>query len=102
MEPARDEILAQLAAMARGEVSEELSAAKAGVASDLRAMSDSQGELEGFYLAQTLDGLDYGPLELAALAEDVTKEDVVRIARSVDCDLIYFLKGGKQEEEDGE
>ena len=38
----------------------------------------------------------------AALAEDVTKEDVVRIARSVDCDLIYFLKGGKQEEEDGE
>ena len=103
MEPARDEILAQLAAMARGEVSEEeLAAAKAGVASDLRAMSDSQGELEGFYLAQTLDGLDYGPLELAALAEDVTKEDVVRIARSVDCDLIYFLKGGKQEEEDGE
>ena len=103
MEPARDEILAQLAAMARGEVSEEeLSAAKAGVASDLRAMSDSQGELEGFYLAQTLDGLDYGPLELAALAEDVTKEDVVRIAQSVDCDLIYFLKGGKQEEEDGE
>ena len=103
MEPARDEILAQLAAIARGEVSEEeLAAAKAGVASDLRAMSDSQGELEGFYLAQALDGLDYGPLELAALAEDVTKEDVVRIARSVDCDLIYFLKGGKQEEEDGE
>ena len=103
LEPARDEILEQLAAIARGEVSEEeMAAAKAGVASDLRAMSDSQGELEGFYLAQTLDGLDYGPLELAALAEDVTKEDVVRIARSVDCDLIYFLKGGKQEEEDGD
>ncbi len=103
LEPARDEIFAQLEAMRRGEITEEeLSAARAGVASDLRAMTDSQGELEGFLLAQTLDGLEYGPLELAALAEDVTKEDVVRIARSVDCDLIYFLKGGKPEDEDGE
>ena len=103
LEQARDEIFAQLEAMRRGEITEEeLSAARAGVASDLRAMTDSQGELEGFLLAQTLDGLEYGPLELAALAEDVTKEDVVRIARSVDCDLIYFLKGGKPEDEDGE
>lgn len=103
LEPARDEIFAQLEAMRRGEITEEeLSAARAGVASDLRAMTDSQGELEGFLLAQTLDGLEYGPLELAALGEDVTKEDVVRIAQSVDCDLIYFLKGGKPEDEDGE
>ena len=103
LEPARDEIFAQLEAMRRGEITEEeLSAARAGVASDLRAMTDSQGELEGFLLAQTLDGLEYGPLELAALAEDVTKEDVVRIAQSVDCDLIYFLKGGEPEDEDGE
>ena len=103
LEQARDEIFAQLEAMRRGEITEEeLSAARAGVASDLRAMTDSQGELEGFLLAQTLDGLEYGPLELAALAEDVTKEDVVRIAQSVDCDLIYFLKGGEPEDEDGE
>ena len=106
LEPARDEIFAQLEAMRRGEITEEeLGAAKAGVASDLRAMTDSQGELEGFFLGQALDGLDYGPLELAALAEDVTKEDVVRIAQSVDCDLIYFLKGGDPEgteEEDGD
>ena len=103
LEPARDEIFAQLEAMRRGEITEEeLSAARAGVASDLRAMTDSQGELEGFLLAQTLDGLEYGPLELAALVEDVTKEDVVRIAQSVDCDLIYFLKGGEPEDEDGE
>lgn len=54
---ARDEILAQLEAMKRGEITEaELNAAKAGVASDLRSLMDSQGELEGFYLAQALDG----------------------------------------------
>ena len=73
-EAARDEILAQLAAIARGEVSdEELMSAKMGVASELRAMTDSQGELEGFTLTQALDGLDYGPLELAELVNDVTR-----------------------------
>lgn len=104
---ARDEILAQLEAMKWGEITEaELNAAKAGVASDLRSLMDSQGELEGFYLAQALDGADYGPMELAELAESVTKEDVVAIANSVECDLIYFLKGGgdagEDEEEDAE
>lgn len=103
LDEARDEIFAQLSAIREGDVTEEeLAAARAGVASDLRAMCDSQGELEGFTLSQTLDGLDYGPLELAALVEDVTKEDVVRVAKSVDCDLIYFLKGGAREEADGD
>ena len=103
LEQARDEILAQLEAIKNGEISdEELAAAKAGLASDLRAMCDSQGELEGFTLAQAMDGLDYGPLELAALAEDVTKEDVQRIARSTECDMIYFLKAGEPEEEEDE
>lgn len=103
LDAARDEIFEQLSAIRRGEIGEEeLAAAKASLASDLRAMCDSQGELEGFVLSQTLDGLDYGPLELAALVEDVTAEEVRAVAESVDCDLIYFLKGGAQEEEDGE
>lgn len=105
-EAARDEVLAQLAAMARGEITdEELQSAKMGVASDLRAMMDSQGELEGFYLAQALDGLEYGPLELAELAGDVTREQVAAIAANAECDLIYFLKGddaSDEEEDDAE
>jgi len=105
LENARDEILAQLEAVARGEISEEeLTAAKVGIASELRAMTDSQGELEGFYLSQTLDGLDYGPLELAELVMDVTKEEVAAVAKSVVCDQIYFLSGSgeSEEEEDAE
>ena len=94
-EAARDEILAQLAAIARGEVSdEELMSAKMGVASELRAMTDSQGELEGFTLTQALDGLDYGPLELAELVNDVTREQLAAIAGNAECDMIYFLQGG--------
>lgn len=96
---ARDEILAQLDSVRRGEITDdELRSAKKSVASDLRAVQDSIGELEGFYLSQALDGLDYGPAELAALAEDVTKEDVQAIAESIECDLIYFLKGSGEED----
>ena len=61
---------------------------------------DSQGELEGFYLTRALEGLEYGPMELAELVEDVTKEDVMGIANSLACDMIYFLKGKGQAEED--
>ena len=105
-EAVQEEIFAQLDAMRRGEISdEELNAARSGVASDLRALTDSQGDLEGFYLSQALDGTDCGPLELAELAETVSREDVIGIARSVECDLIYFLKGeeaGTQEEAEEE
>ena len=99
LDAARDEILAQLDSVRRGEITDdELRSAKKSVASDLRAVQDSIGELEGFYLSQALDGLDYGPAELAALAEDVTKEDVQAIAESIECDLIYFLKGSGEED----
>ncbi len=103
-EIARDEILRQLDAIRQGDITdEELRSAKSCVASDLRSYMDSQGELEGFYLSQALNGLDYGPMELAELVEDVTKEDLVRIAKGVELDLIYFLKGsGEGEEQEDE
>ena len=98
---ARAEILAQLEAVKNGDISpEELDTAKRSVASELRSAMDSQGELEGFWLSQAMEGLDYGPMELAELIEDVTKEDVMAIAESIELDLIYFLKGEDTEETD--
>lgn len=95
------EILAQLEDLKQGNVSdEELNIARARVSSDLRSSMDSQGELEGFWLSQILSGMDCGPEELAALAEEVSREDIVAIANSIECDLIYFLEG--EESEDGE
>lgn len=98
---AKDEILSQLEAVKNGDISdEELIAAKMGVASDLRSFMDSQGELEGFYLAQLLDGSEFSPMELASLVEDITKEDIVNIAQGIELDLIYFLKGEEEEDDD--
>ena len=105
-EAVQAEILAQLEAIRRGEISdEELEAARQGVASDMRMMTDCQGDLEGFVLSQVLQGSDCGPLDMAQLAEEVSREDVVAIANSVECDLIYFLSGDPDadgEEEDDE
>jgi len=101
-EAAEAEIFAQLEAVRHGEITdEELNAARSGVAGELRALEDSQGELEGFCLARALDGPDCSPLELAELCEQVTKEDVAAVAASVECDMLYFLSGnGEESEED--
>lgn len=100
-EPAKEEIFAQLEAMRSGDISEEeLWAAKACVASDLRSFDDSQAELEGFYLSNALMGAQYSPLELSELVGEVTAESVKEIARSLECDMIYFLSGDEESEED--
>lgn len=99
-ESAKREIIAQLEAMRRGDISEEeLTAAKACVASDLRSFEDSQYELEGFYLSNALIGAEYSPLELSELVREVTADSVAAIARSVECDMIYFLSGDGDSEE---
>lgn len=98
---AKAEILAQLDAIRNGNVTEEeLTAARNAVASDLRAMTDSPGALENFFLGQTLRGLDYGPLEYAALCESVTMDDVLAVARSIELDTVYFLHGLDEEDEE--
>ncbi len=87
------EILRQLDAIKNGDFTEqELSAAKCCVAAELRSTGDSQGALEGFFLANTIDGIDCDPMELAALSEDVTAEDVIAVARSVVLDAVYLLR----------
>ena len=100
---AKEEIFAQLASIASGEITdEELSAARADVKSALKSALDVQGALEGFYLSAALDGADYSPEELSALVDDVTKEELVAIARGCECDMIYTLTGDGSEEDDGE
>lgn len=93
------EIFAQLEAVKNGEfTAEELEAAKRSVAGDYRIVSDSASALENFYLDQALIGPDCAPDELAALAGEVTAEDVSAIARGIECDAIYFLRGRKEDE----
>ena len=99
---AKDEIFHQLEEVKQGNITDdELNFAKKSIISDYTAMLDSPGDLEGFYLGNIISGSDLSPEETAELITYVTKEDVVRVANSVECDLIYFLKG-EDSDEDGE
>ncbi len=102
-EETKAEILAQLEAIRNGDFSdEELHSARKAVCSDLIAMTDAPGALEDFYLTQTLTGLDYGPDEYAALCEMVDREDVIAVAKSIELDSVYFLRGSEDYDEDEE
>jgi len=93
----REEILRQLEACRKGEISElELKAAKEAVLSSLRATHDSPGAIEGYYATAALSGLRFGHSEYMAAVEAVTREDVVACARELQLHTTYFLKGGSQ------
>jgi predicted Zn-dependent peptidase len=99
-ETARDEILAQLSACAEGDISEdELSSARSYLVNSVCAMEDSIASLDTYYLAHSIDGLTYSPSEYALLIGEITREDVVKVARSVKLDSVYFLRGEEKEAE---
>ena len=88
------EILTQLDAVRAGDISEaELAAARRTVANELRAGADSPNYLADFYLRETVQGTDASPDDIAALAETVTAEDVAAVARGVELDAVYVLRG---------
>lgn len=96
---ALNEILAQLDNVKEGNFDDfELTAAKSSVASDYRTIEDNPVTLEDYYLTQILIGPDCSPLELASLTEEVTKQQVIDIAKGVELDAIYFLRGPKEEQ----
>lgn len=99
---AEQEILAQLEAVQSGSFTdEELASAKKTVASLFRTTQDTQGMQEDYWLSQSVAELSISPSELAALLEEVTREQVVEVARSWKLDTVYYLKGpeakGKEE-----
>ena len=90
----RQEVLNQLEACKRGEISpEELTAAKASILSSLRATHDSPGAIEGYYATAALSGMALTPEAYMAAVEQVQLADVVDAARTVQLHSTYFLKG---------
>lgn len=91
---ARDEILAQLEAVKRGEIEDwELEGSRRTLIGACMAILDEQSRQEEYWLGQTAAGLEESPKELAARLEAVTREQVAAAARQLVLDTIYFLKG---------
>lgn len=95
---AEEEILRQLDAMAAGDFTdEELLAAKRAVTSGLQSSLDSQGRLEDYWTTQVLaDGGLVAPDELIEPVEQVTAENVRRVAGRLKLDTVYYLTGKEE------
>lgn len=90
----RGEILSQLDAICRGEVSpEELNAAKQALISGLRGIHDTPGAIENYYATATVSGLGFTPAEYIRAVEQVDLEQVCHAAKTLQLDTVYFLKG---------
>ena len=90
---AYEEILAQLAALGRGEVETwELEAARGVLRSAYAAMEDSQGRLENFYLGQAIAGRGDSPEDLAREMEETSAERIFRAMETVKLDTVYYLE----------
>jgi len=95
---AKREILGQLEAMMKGEISEEeLDWGKKSLMTDLRMVKDDQAQLEDFYLSQTILGAECSLEETIAAVERVEKAKIVEIAAGLQLDAVYFLSGEEAE-----
>ena len=91
---AEEEILAQLAACQKGEISqEEWEAARRSVMGSLRTTLDAQGRLEEYWLNRFVSGTDFPPEALAEEVDRVTLDQVVETAQKIQLDSIYTLRG---------
>lgn len=90
----RRQILEQLDACCRGEITEEeLTAAKESLRSGLTAVHDSPGAMEGYYANAALSGLTLTPEAYIRAVEAVTAEQVAAVAKKLKLQSVFFLKG---------
>lgn len=93
-EEARQEIEAQLKAVAEGDFTEEeLENARVYLIDSLRGFLDSQGALASLMISGTLRGELKTPEEEIKEISAVTREAIIKVAREIRLDTVYFLKG---------
>ena len=98
---ALDAINEMLDAVREGDFDDvELDAAKRSLISAIRTGSDSPRYVMTFMLARELCGVTDTPEELAERIARAERDDVCRVARSVEADTVYFLCGDKNAAEE--
>ena len=94
-------ILEQLDQIRNGNISDtEMAAAKEAIAHSFRQIYDYPLDLISFYSNKAIFDIEASPEEYGKLFNDVTKEDVVNVAKDVKLDSVFFLEGTLEGEED--
>lgn len=98
---AEEEILRQVKAIADGDFDDsELLGAKKSLLNAYRQAEDSPSALESIYFGRALAGVSDSLEEGRRKISEVTRESVIRVARGVSLDTVYFLEGTLGEGED--
>ena len=91
---AEAEILAQVEAIRKGEITdEEMLAARSSLINAYRQIEDSPAAVESFYFSRSLAGAFDTTADCRKAFAAVTKEDVIAVAQGFSLDTVYFLDG---------
>ncbi len=96
---ALDLINVQVEDMKNGNFSEEdMNDAKISLENAYESYLDEQTSIINLYMGQRLLGNVQSIPEMIKNMKDVTKEEVMRVAKELQCEIIYFLKNDKEME----
>ena len=93
-----DAVLEQLEDLKQGNIDpQELENARRSLRNGYRELTDSPAAIASWYLGRIFTGRVDTPEDAIAAMEQVTAEDVVKVANSIRLDTVYFLEGGAKE-----
>lgn len=93
----KEKVLEQLEICKKGAFTpEQLTAAKQALINSLQGVHDAPGAIENYYATAAISGLGMTPAQYKEAVAQVTKEDVVKAAKSLKLHTTYFLKGVAQ------
>jgi len=96
----QSEILNQLEMLKKHKVSsEELEVAKDMALKEIRDMQDFPGAIAAFRYSHEIYGCDTSISQKLQNIMSVTSDDILEIARMIELDTVFFLKGTVQEDE---
>lgn len=91
---AMDEIKVQLEDIKNGNISDyEYDATMKSIVNALRSLGDDIGYLEDYYLGQAISGTSLSLEDYIEQIKKVTVSDVVRVAKRIQPEMVYFLTG---------
>ena len=92
-EKALEIIIKQLEDIKKGDFTdEELENSKKGIISGIKGMEDEQDTEITYYFGQELSGDEISSEQYIDEINQVSREDIIDVANSVNINIIYFLK----------
>lgn len=91
---AQDEILRQLEILKKGEFSDvDIQNTRLVLKTSLKSVTDYLSSIENWYLVQILTDKKVTPEQELSKLDDITREDIIKVANKIYPDTFYLLKG---------